>query len=424
MYDTGFTLNAIRGVLTSLIILAGAHPVASFFGDSRLTYILWALALAMLLSSLENIGIVDFNRELAFDKEFKLFVVPRIAGIVVGMTTAWFWPSYWALVVVIFTTRVLRMAFTYAMHPYRPGLTIRAWRRMLAFSTWSWVLAVTLLIRDRIDAFVIGRMLGPTQVGIYSIAWEIGFAPTVELVAPFCRALFPSFSALRNREGDIADAYFRAVSAAMLVTMPASLGIALIADPLVRLAFGERWIGAIPVMQIFALVGVLRVSAIVSSTLLRVYGLQQVQVHITWVSLVVRLAFAIVLVSRFGLIGGAFAAVASVLIEEAGMLLATFRRFRLRAVDLLLSNWRCGLASVAMTAAVLAVQYYQGTLPGGARAGFGNMAFDVLAGAASYTTVLLAAWLAAGQPRGAETYVMDVMRQAMRVLRARRGLIR
>jgi hypothetical protein len=106
------------------------------------------------------------------------------------------------------------------------------------------------------------------------------------------------------------------------------------------------------------------------------------------------------------------------------MLLATFRRFRLRAVDLLLSNWRCGLASVAMTAAVLAVQYYQGTLPGGARAGFGNMAFDVLAGAASYTTVLLAAWLAAGQPRGAETYVMDVMRQAMRVLRARRGLIR
>ncbi len=309
------------------------------------------------------------------------------------MTTAWFWQSYWALVVGIFTTRVLRMAFTYAMHPYRPRLTMRAWRRMVVFSTWSWALAVTMLIRDRIDAFVIGRMLGATQVGIYSVGWEIGFAPTVELVAPLCRALFPSFSALRNREGDIANAYFRAVSAAMIVTMPASLGIALIADPLVRLAFGERWAAAIPVMQLFALVGVLRVSAIVSSTLLRVYGLQQVQIHITWISLVVRLALAIFLVSRFGLIGGALAAVVSVLIEEAGLLLATFRRFKLRAVDLLASNWRCGLASVAMAAAVLVVQSWQGTLRGGVPAGAGGLAVDVLAGAVSYTIALLAAWL-------------------------------
>ena len=138
----------------------------------------------------------------------------------------------------------------------------------------------------------------------------------------------------------------------------------------------------------------------------------------------VRLALAIFLVSRFGLIGGALAAVVSVLIEEAGLLLATFRRFKLRAVDLLASNWRCGLASVAMAAAVLVVQSWQGTLRGGVPAGAGGLAVDVLAGAVSYTIALLAAWLAVGQPPGAETYVRDVMRQALRGLRARRSVIR
>ncbi len=421
MYDTGFTMNIIRGVLTALIILAAAHPIANFFSDPRLTNVLYVLALAMFLSSLENIGIVDFNRALAFEKEFKLFVVPRIAGIIAGMTTAWFWPSYWALMVGIFTTRSMRMAFTYAMHPYRPSLTMRAWRRMLAFSTWSWVLAVTVLIRERINTFVIGRLLGPAPVGIYGVAWEVGFAPTAELLAPLCRALFPSFSALRNHEGDIANAYFRAISVATLVTMPASLGIALIADPLVRLALGDRWIAAIPVIQMFAVIGVVRVSAEISGTLLRVYGLQQEQVRIIWVSVLVRLVLAIILVRQLGLVGGALAAVASILIEEAGFLLVTFRRFRLRAIDLLLSNWRCGVASAAMAATVLAVQYQQGTLHGGVHVGLGGLSIDVVAGAVSYTVVLLAAWLACGRPSGAETYLIDILRQGRRMARARRG---
>ncbi len=424
MYDTAFTLNLMRGVMAGLVIFAGAQPVAEFFGDPRLQSILMALALAMFLSSLENIGIVDFQREFAFDKEFQLLVVPRIAGIIAAMTTAWFWPSYWALVIGIFVTRALRAGFSYTMHPYRPRLTISAWRRLLAFSTWAWVLSIVQLIKERVDAFVIGRLLGPTQVGIYSIGWEIGIAPSVELVLPLCRALFPGFSALRNREGDIADAYFRAISVAMLVTMPASLGIALIADPLVRLAFGARWIAAIPVVQVFALLGVLRVTTAISGTLLRVYGLQQVQVRITSVAVVVRFVLLIVLVSQIGIVGGALAAAASSVVEEVSFLVTTFRRFRLRARDLLLSNWRCAIAATGMAGAVLGLQFWRGTLGGDVPAGLSDLALDVVTGVVCYAMLLLAAWLVSGRPRSAETYAIDVLRQAGRGLLVRWGLAR
>ncbi len=265
-----------------------------------------ALAAAMLMSSLENIGIVDFHREFAFGKEFRLFVLPRIAGIVLGMAVAFYWRSYWALIVGIFTTRCLRALLSYVMHPYRPGLSLRAWRGMLTFSTWAWVLSLVVLIRDRIDSFVIGRMLGPAQVGIYTVGWEIGFATSAELIMPLCRALFPSFSTLRNRAADIADAYFRVISAAMLVIMPASTGIALVAQPLVRIALGDRWIVAVPIVQIFALIGAMKVVGSISSTLLRVYGRQLMQVHIASVTIVIRFVLSLLLlVSRMGLIGGA-----------------------------------------------------------------------------------------------------------------------
>src|SRR6185437_13265169 len=110
---------------------------------------------------------------------------------------AYTWVSFWALVVGICTTRGLRLVLSYTMHPHRPRLTIRAWRRLIGFSTWAWILSVTLLIRDRIDSFVIGRVLGATQVGAYTVGVEIGFAPSAELVLPLTRALYSSFSSVR-----------------------------------------------------------------------------------------------------------------------------------------------------------------------------------------------------------------------------------
>jgi len=424
MYDTAFTLNAIRGVVTGLVILAGAWPVADFFAEPRLMPVLVALAAVMFASSLENIGIVDFRRDLAFEKEFRLFMVPRIVGIIAGLIVAYTWVSFWALVVGICTTRGLRLVLSYTMHPHRPRLTIRAWRRLIGFSTWAWILSVTLLIRDRIDSFVIGRVLGATQVGAYTVGVEIGFAPSAELVLPLTRALYSSFSSVRNAGGDIADAYFRAISIAFLVTMPASLGIALVAHPFVQLVFGERWVSAVPVIQIFALVGVMRVIALISGTLLTVYGQQASQWNITIVSLLVRFVLLLILVNRFGIVGGALAAAAASLLDEALYLLLTFRRFRLRPSALLLSNWRCLLAAVVMAGFVVLYAGWDSVLAGASTVGFTELTLEVLIGAASYTVVLLGVWLATGRPDGAEAYAVGILRAATRALVARRSTVR
>lgn len=424
MYDTAFTLNAIRGVVTGLVILAAALPVANFFAEPRLMPVLVALALVMFASSLENIGIVDFRRDLAFEKEFLLFMVPRIIGIVAGLVVAYVWVSFWALVVGICMTRGLRLVLSYTMHPHRPRLTIGAWRKLIGFSTWAWILSVTLLIRDRIDSFVIGRVLGATQVGAYTVGWEVGFAPAAELVLPLTRALYSTFSNVRNAGGDIANAYFRAVSAAFLVTMPASLGIALIANPFVQLVFGDRWIAAVPVIQVFALVGVLKVVALISGTLLTVYGQQASQWKITMASLLVRFVLLLVLVSRLGLVGGALAAAASSLLEEILYLFLTFHRFRLRPAALLLSNWRCLVATIAMAGAVVASEGWDSAITGMNAVGFTSLSFAVLVGALTYTVVLLALWLASGRPGGAEAYAVGVLRAATKALVARRGAAR
>ena len=99
VYDTGFTLNVLRSVLTAAIVLALALPAGRFFAEPRLGNILIALAAGTLIEGFTNIGIVDFRRDFTFRKEFQLWLLPRLIGIVLTLASAFIWRSYWALVV-------------------------------------------------------------------------------------------------------------------------------------------------------------------------------------------------------------------------------------------------------------------------------------------------------------------------------------
>src|SRR6185312_9660441 len=88
VYDTAWTLNVIRGLTVTAIVLLSAVPIADFFGDRRLVTVLMVIAFPPLLDGLSNIGTVDFRREMQFQKEFAIMVVPKLFGIAAALTAA------------------------------------------------------------------------------------------------------------------------------------------------------------------------------------------------------------------------------------------------------------------------------------------------------------------------------------------------
>ena len=411
VYDTGFTINVLRSLVTALIVVALAVPAGRFFAEPRLTNILIALAAGALLEGLSNIGIVDFRRDFTFSKEFQLWLLPRLIGIVLTLACAFIWRSYWALVVGIISSRILRMAFSYYLHSYRPRITVRAWRQLIGYSSWSWALNVVGLMRDRSDSILIGRMLNPTQVGIYAIGAEVAALPTTELVEPFCRVAFSGFAAARNADLTPAQTYLRLIGTMSLLTLPAAVGIALVADPLVNLAFGPLWAGAIPLIQILALAGVLMLFGQVSAALFAAHALLPQMFIIGLGSVLLRITLLIFFIGRLGLYGAAIAASIAICLEQSLYVLMTMRQIALKPSDLLRTTWRCLLATAAMAAVLL----YTGLGQHVASAGAGTLArhllLAVVVGAAAYTIVLLTAWLAANRPAGAEADLLVLVRR-------------
>lgn len=73
------------------------------------------LAVGLLMSSLENIGTIDFQRDLLFGKQVQIMMVPRLASMIATVGVALVWHTYWALVVGILINRGMRVIYTYML---------------------------------------------------------------------------------------------------------------------------------------------------------------------------------------------------------------------------------------------------------------------------------------------------------------------
>jgi lipopolysaccharide exporter len=408
-YDTAFTLNLLRGVSVTVLVAALAYPAATFFADPRLGPVLLFVACLPILDSTANIGAVDFRRDFAFHKEFAIMVLPKLCGIIAAITTAVLTHSYVAMLAGMGVNRALRVVMSYVMHPFRPGLSLKAWRGLAGYSLWTWVFSLAVLVRDRCDSLLLGRLMNTAAVGFYSVGAEVAALPTTELIEPLGRAAFSGFAAGRQENADPGETFLRLIGSAALLTLPAGAGLSLVAAPLVALAFGDGWEQAVPVLRILSLSFTVMVFGHLSLHLLSAHALLGRLVGITLAGAAVRVALLVFLIPRFGLTGAAVGAAIAVVLEQSLTVATALRRFHVDARAIVRRIWRPVIAAAAMA----------GVLSG---SGLGwtddpdliRLMEAAFAGASVYATVLLGSWVLAGRPEGPETDVLALLRRAVR----------
>jgi O-antigen/teichoic acid export membrane protein len=336
-------------------------------------------------------------------------VLPKLCGIIAAITAALLLHSYAAMLFGMGVNRFLRVGMSYVMHAYRPALSLRAWRGLAGYSAWTWLLSLAVLVRDRSDSLLLGRLMNAGAVGFYAVGEEVAALPTTELVEPLGRAAFSGFAAGRQSQTDVGETFLRLVGSAALLTLPAGVGLSLIATPLVSLAFGDGWTQAVPVLQILSLSFTVMVFGHLSLLLLSAHALLGRLVGITLAGAAVRVVLLAMLIPPFGVKGAAIAAAIAVALEQALTVAAAMRRFRLGIGAIAQRIGRPALATAAM-AAVL----YGSGLGWSDDSATACLIGAVLLGGPTYAAVLAACWILAGRPPGAETDMLALLHRLTR----------
>jgi O-antigen/teichoic acid export membrane protein len=237
-------------------------------------------------------------------------------------------------------------------------------------------------------------------MGRYSVASDAATAPTVEVVLPVTRALFPVFARISADPAAVRAAYLDVFSAACLVSVATGGGMALVAGDFVRVALGEKWVAAIPLVRLLALAGGLYGIMHNGITVLSATGHARLSGLLS-ASRTLLLAPALI---AAGLLGSVETIAATrclmTLVFIPGIFVAIARVLPVTPADMVFRLWRPLAAGVAMAAVVVAVQAVAGDNP------WTRLFLAAGVGALAYGGALLLLWRLSGRPAGLEAVVV------------------
>jgi O-antigen/teichoic acid export membrane protein len=256
--DTAFWVNNATGVGLALLMAACAGLLGSLFDQPELAPVLRVLSLAFVFAALASVPQALLRRELAFrELAFRGFAA-TLAGGVAGVGMALAGLGVWSLVGQMLANAVVGTVVLWTACSWRPGRAVSRSNFVELFGFGANILGqrVALTASRRADDFLIGLVLGPVALGLYTVAYRILLLITEIIIWTIEGVAFPLFSRLHGDAERSKRAFYAMTELWSAVTTPAFLALAALAPELIRVAFGSKWTGAIPVMQVLALVGI------------------------------------------------------------------------------------------------------------------------------------------------------------------------
>ena len=257
-FHTAFTMNVLRGAIVAVLVVLISPLLASAYGDPRLTLVIQVQAIAGFIASFGNPKMILFQRDLDFSRSFIMQVADKLTSFVVAVGIAFIYQSYWALVIGSVVASFVTVGISYVLVPYRPRWSLAAWRDLLSFSIWltlgRWVQA----LNWRAQPLLFGFFLPTAVIGQYNVGRRLVGQTITQATQPVQRILFPAFSRLQDEAQRLRKGYIRSQATICLITFPIAAGFAVLAEDLVLLAIGEKWLPAVPVIQLVAAVRTLQ----------------------------------------------------------------------------------------------------------------------------------------------------------------------
>jgi O-antigen/teichoic acid export membrane protein len=420
-FDTAWTLAFCRGLVLAGALAGLAHPLALAFREPRLEPLLYALTVGPVFDGLANPRNIMLTRDLVFWQQFMLQVSQKLIGLIAGLVVALMTHSYWALVAGTLCGQFSGLLISYTVLPFLPRFSLRHWKDLMSFSIWLTLQQLFNTINWRFDQLLVGGFLSRAALGYYTVGDNLAVIPTRETTAPLTNTLFPAFARIRENRQRMAAAYQSAQVLITAIALPAGVGMALVADPLIRLAMGEKWRSAIFVVQTIASVYAFQTIGTLAQPLAMSNGQSRMLFTRDLQAFFMRLPIIFIGMKFGGLPGLLYARVLTGSFSSVLSMQVVKRLTGLSYAAQLGANKRT-FASVAAMAAAVGIVVRLLVLPQTPLWLAVELAARVGAGLAVYVGVRLLLWRTAGTPQGPESEMIGMARQLWgALLRARVG---
>jgi len=314
--NTAFLLIPVTAFTLFIIAYFLAHKVALFFNNVESEPVIKILALTFLISSFGTVPSMLLEKELEFKRKLVPETIPKLGYSLVTIFLAIYGFGVWSLVFGQIISSILSVVLTWMVSDWKPSFKFSKRMALELFEYGKHVMnaGILIFIIMNIDNVIVGKLLGAESLGFYMMAFTISNMPATQITFLIGRVMFPTYSKLQDDKIALKKAYIKTLRFVSMLTIPASLGILIIAPEFVSVVLKDKWLPAVPAIQILCIFGLLRSIAATFGPLYQATGKPKILLNFSFLQLTLLTFFILPLTKNFGIFGTGLATTLSLLI--------------------------------------------------------------------------------------------------------------
>lgn len=234
-------------------LFAAAPAIARFYKDAQITAIIRVLGLTVVVAGVKNVQQAYVSKTLQFKRFFFATLGGTLLSAVVGIAMVYAGFGVWAIVAQQLTNVTVNTGILWLTVGWKPKLMF-SFARLKGLLSYGWKLLVSGLldtVYNKLREILIAVFYTDADLAFYNRGMTYPNLLVENINASIDSVLLPVLSAEQEHKEQVRNMTRRAIRISTYVMMPLMMGLAVCAEPLIRLLLTEKWLPCVPYLRIF-----------------------------------------------------------------------------------------------------------------------------------------------------------------------------
>ena len=252
-FSSAFYFNVVASLVLYALLYIAAPAISAFYNRPELTSLVRVISLTLVISSVKNIQHAYVSRNMMFRKFFFATLGGTIGAAIIGIWMAYRGYGVWALVAQSLFNNTMDTVILWVTVKWRPTREF-SFASLKQLFSYGWKLLVSELINKgytELRALIIGKKYTSEDLAFYTKGEQMPKLIVRNINASIDSVLLPTMSKAQDDATRVKNMTSRAIKTSTYIMMPLMVGLAVCAEPVVRLLLTEKWLPCVPFLRIY-----------------------------------------------------------------------------------------------------------------------------------------------------------------------------
>lgn len=258
-FSTVFFFNLGASVIIYGIIFFLAPLIADFYNQEILTNLLRVYSITFVIQALSAVQLARLTKKMDFKTQTIISIPATLLGGGIGIWMAYAGFGVWSLVASYVITSLFSTIQLWFYSKWSPIFVFNK-EKFIEHLNFGYKLTISELLETvfrNVYIIIIGRYFSAAQVGFYTRAETLKQLPVINISSALNKVTYPLFANIQDDNERLKRVYKQIMQMVIFIIAPILVFMAVLAEPIFRLLFTEKWLPAVPYFQILCANGIL-----------------------------------------------------------------------------------------------------------------------------------------------------------------------